>query len=394
MAYERGVIESERPKRAQRPRPAWPAQAGEVELRVGYVRLVDAAPLFVAQDCGFFRKRGLRVALSREVGWATVGEKVAFGELDAAQALCPMPLAAAAARQPGAVPCVTGLVLSRGGNAIVLSEELWKRGARDAEGLRRDIASRRGSREYVFASAHTASSHAFLLRQWLRSGGVCPDGDVRLIALPPSQMPRNLAAGTIDGFCAGEPWPSLAIRDGIGWSPAASPDIAPGHPEKTFMVRESFAERERETHLALLAALLEACAFCDRPKNRDAVARACAQRHRLDCDRALAHQALARQFDYGMGRREETPGFLYFSRDAANELSDADADWALRGLKDAVPSLAADLEQPGILRRAYRNDIYKEALKLASPPAANSFSYLSKFHENAQQNRPSAAARR
>ena len=38
----------------------------------------------------------------------------------------------------------------------------------------------------------------------------------------------NLAAGTIDGYCAGEPWNTLAVREGAGWCPAWSAAQAPG----------------------------------------------------------------------------------------------------------------------------------------------------------------------
>jgi len=51
--------------------------------------LTDAAPLIVAEQRGLFKQRGLRVALQREVGWATIREKILYGELDAAQAPAP-----------------------------------------------------------------------------------------------------------------------------------------------------------------------------------------------------------------------------------------------------------------------------------------------------------------
>ena len=62
-------------------------------LRLGYVRLLDAAPIIVADSLGFFRDEGLDVRLSREVGWATIRDKIAFGELDVAQALSPLAFA-------------------------------------------------------------------------------------------------------------------------------------------------------------------------------------------------------------------------------------------------------------------------------------------------------------
>ena len=74
--------------------------------------------------------------------------------------------------------------------------------------------------------------------------------------VPPAQMFRNLQAGTIDGFCAGEPWNSLAVRAGVGWCPTWSAAQAPGHVEKVLMVTERFAETRAAEHAALISALV------------------------------------------------------------------------------------------------------------------------------------------
>ena len=95
--------------------------AGHPALRVGFVPLTDCAPLVMAYELGLFQKYELRVSLQRELGWATVRDKIIYGELDAAHALAPMPLAAALGL--GSVPCecVTAAVLSLNGNGITVS---------------------------------------------------------------------------------------------------------------------------------------------------------------------------------------------------------------------------------------------------------------------------------
>src|SRR5580704_14591102 len=102
-------------------------------LRVGFVPLTDCAPLVMAQELGFFRKHGLRVKLERELGWATVRDKMIYGELEAAHALAAMPVTATLGL--GSIPCacLTALVLNLNGNAITLSNDLWKRGVRDGD---------------------------------------------------------------------------------------------------------------------------------------------------------------------------------------------------------------------------------------------------------------------
>src|SRR5206468_1964186 len=87
-------------------------------LRVGFVPLVDCAPVVMARELGLFEKYGLDVALSREIGWASVRDKIIFRELEASQAVAGMVVAAS--RGMGSIPCecVTGLVLNLHGNAI------------------------------------------------------------------------------------------------------------------------------------------------------------------------------------------------------------------------------------------------------------------------------------
>src|SRR5690606_30507522 len=159
--------------------------------------------------------------------------------------------------------CLTACVLSTGGNAITLSNRLWERGVRDAATLGREIVATRHDRQLVFGVAAAHATHFLHLSEWLRSGNIHPRRDVRIVVVPPPQVFRNLSAGTIDGYCVGEPWNSLAVQHGIGWCAATSTDIHPNHPEKVLMVRTDFARARHEEHLSLVAALVESCRQCD-----------------------------------------------------------------------------------------------------------------------------------
>ncbi|MGH7954092.1 MAG: ABC transporter substrate-binding protein, partial [Limisphaerales bacterium] len=77
-------IFSEKPLRPSRPlREAKSIGA----LHLGFVPLTDCAPLVMAQELGLFKKYGLNVILSRELGWATIRDKIIHRELDAAHAV-------------------------------------------------------------------------------------------------------------------------------------------------------------------------------------------------------------------------------------------------------------------------------------------------------------------
>jgi len=256
-----------------------PALQRNHKLRVGFVPLTDCAPLAMAQELGLFQKYGSRVELSRELGWASIRDKIIHRELDAAHALAAMPVAASLGLGSIACDCLTGLVLNLNGNAITLSNDLWARGVRDGKTLRAEISRSRPGKVLTFGVVFPFSSHRHLLRRWLSAHGIAPERDVRIVVVPPPQMAANLRAGHLDGFCAGEPWNSVAVQARAGWIAVTSLDLDPLHPEKVLMVRRDFAARRHPEHLALIAALLEACEYCDQLEN-----------HQLKCS------PLARQF--------------------------------------------------------------------------------------------------
>jgi ABC-type nitrate/sulfonate/bicarbonate transport system substrate-binding protein len=198
-------------------------------LRIGFLALTDAAPLIVAEQRGFFAQHGLRVTLEREVGWATIREKILYGELDAAQAPAPMLWSAQLGLGCAAHPVLTAFVFNLGGNALTLSNKLYDEGVRDAETLRVVARKRRGESRLTIGVVFPFSSHHLHLRRWLSGAGLVPDQDVRIAIVPPAQMFRNLEAGTIDGYWSGEPWNSIAVRAGVGWCPTWSAAQAPGH---------------------------------------------------------------------------------------------------------------------------------------------------------------------
>lgn len=118
---------------------------------------------------------------------------------------------------------------------------------------------------------HPTSMQNLILRYWLAAGGIDPDRDVKLIVLPPAQMLSNLKQGNIDGYCVGEPWNDRAVYEQVGYVIATALDIWPGQPEKVLGVREDWANKNPQTHIALVKALLEACEYCDNRQNREEI---------------------------------------------------------------------------------------------------------------------------
>ncbi len=244
----------------------------KVNLEIGFIPLTDCAPLVVAKEKGFFEKHGLEeVTLNREPNWKAIAKGMATGRLDAAQMVAGMPisLTMGAGNNPP-LPMVSALALSRNGNAITLSKHLYDQGVRTLADFKAALEAT-PDKVHTLGMVYPSSMHNLTLRYWLASGGIDPDQDVSLTVIPPPQMVSNLKAGNIDGYCVGEPWNSRAVNEGHGFVVATDLDLFPGHIEKVLGVREEWANKYPQTHLALVKALLEACQYCDDPRNREEI---------------------------------------------------------------------------------------------------------------------------
>ena len=246
-------------------------------LRLGFIALSDCAPLVMAQELGLYARFGLKVELHREVGWATIRDKVIYGELDAAHAPAGLVVAASCGLGSVQVECLTGLVLNLHGNAITLSQELWNKGVRDGRTLRQEITRRH--EPCTFGVVHAYSAHHFLLRELAARTAN---------RARPRRRPdrhRSARAGLRQSQSRPSGWFLCGRTLELAWRcsqklagawPRAR-TIAPRHPEKAIdVVRREFADALRE-HLPLIAALTEAQEFCARPENRELIIETLAQ---------------------------------------------------------------------------------------------------------------------
>ena len=339
-------------------------------IRLGFVPLNDSAPIIMAKELGLFEKHGLDVTLHREAGWATIRDKIIYGELDAAHALGTMPVSISFGLNSIPCECLTGMVLNLNGNAITLSQALWERGVRDGRTLRNEALKAKGSRALTFGAVAPLSSHNFLLRAWLAGIGVHPDRDVRIVIVPPAQMCLNLKEGNLDGYCVGEPWNSVAVQNGIGWCVGASCQLAPLHPEKVLLVRKQFATDRASEHLRLIAALIEACAWCDAASNRAQLVRTLSRSEYLNLHESSLLAGFSPLFKFGNGRSELLPDFTVFHRYETNEPSMEKAAWLVNNLLHSGVLPDPSLINATAARQLFRADIYHEALRLLNEQPA------------------------
>ena len=330
------------------------------ELVLGFVPLNDAAPLIVAQERGLFAAEGLQVRLSREVSWATVRDKVAAGALDGAHMLAPIALACSLGVGGELQPMIAPMALNRSGAAFTLSRRLtaiMPTGEDRRISLKRLIAERqaRGEPQLVFAVVFAYSTHNYLLRYWLAEAGIDPDQDVRITVAPPSRMASRMAAGELDGFCAGEPWSAVAEDENLGDVAFRAFEIWPDVPEKVLGVTAGWARRNPDQLQALLRALLKAAAWADDAENREQLAQ------------LLARPAYV---DAPVGSIERSLPTTTFHRNAANAPLPVQAGWLLSQMM-RWGQAPRELDLRGVAEHVYRLDLYnRAAADLGWPPVA------------------------
>jgi nitrate/nitrite transport system ATP-binding protein len=336
----------------------------KVNLDIGFVPLTDCAPLVIAKEKGFFQKYGLEaVTLSREPSWKAISEGVASKRLDAAQMTAGMPLAMTMGMGGKApLPTVTGLVLSRNGNAITFSKQLYDAGVRTLTDFKAAIAQT-PDKIHTLAVVHPSSMHNLMLRHWLASGGIDPDTDVNVTVIPPAQMVATLKAGSIDGYCVGEPWNSHAVQEGLGFVIATDFDIWAGHLEKVLGVREDWANQYPQTHLALVKALLEACEYCDDRRHREELVELLSRPEYVGANPAYIRPGLLDPYSRSLDAEPENlPRFNQFYVDQTNCPYRTEGLWIMAQFArwGLTPFPKNWLE---ILSRVRRVDVFGEAAR-------------------------------
>ncbi|MEX0607590.1 MAG: CmpA/NrtA family ABC transporter substrate-binding protein [Halofilum sp. (in: g-proteobacteria)] len=349
----------------------------EIERRrvtVGYVPLADCAPLAVAQRLGFFQSEGLEVSLSAEPSWANIRDKIQLGQLDAAQMLAPMPLAASLGIDGRATPMLTALTLNLNGNGITVAHPLYERmqalapgslaqSPVSAEALAAVIADRRARAEppLRLATVYPFSTHAYQLRYWLSAASIDPDRDVCLRVVPPPLMATHLRAGWIDGYCVGEPWNSAAVVGGDGRTLITSHELWANGQEKVLGVTAAWAERHPNTHRALIRALLSACQWLDQSANRAAVARILSEGAYVDVSASVLERSLTGAFAYAPGEPvTQVDDLLVFHRYAANFPWRSHTLWYASQMA-RWGHLPAGVDLSAAVQQAVRPDLFREA---------------------------------
>jgi len=243
-------------------------------VKIGFIPLTDSASVIMAQELGLYKKYGVDVVVEKEASWANVRDKLLVGELSAAHCLFGMPFSVyEGIGGPKGKELKIAMLLSVNGQATTLSSAAFAGvGYGDLKGLKAAVEALKAKKEATFAMTFPGGTHDLWLRYTLAAAGV-DLSTVKIITIPPPQMVANMKVGTMDGFNVGEPWGGVAVKQNIGFTFLATQDLWKDHPEKALVFNPEFVAAHRDQVKAIMKAVLEASAYVDDPKNKDAVAK-------------------------------------------------------------------------------------------------------------------------
>ena len=340
-------------------------------LSIAFLPLTDCAILAVAKEQGFAEEEGIDLTLVRDTSWATVRDRLVYGQVQGAHMLAPLAVGVTLGLSEHKAKLISPFKLGLNGNLVILSRHLaaslpGQRAERIADPAKaaQDIAAAfrtATGRVPVLGVVHRFSSHALMLRYWLASADLLPDRDYSLRILPPSLMGDALASGEIDGFCAGEPWGTVAVAAGAGEVVAVGARIWQRGVEKLLTLRSDWASEHAETVDALLRACDRAAAWCDTPNNRDALAQLLARDAYVGRPVEELLPALTGHLIVSADERDEpVPDVLLFHCEAANFpwrsqglwIYSQFVRWGFVEMSDDGRDTAASVLRPDIYRRA------------------------------------------
>lgn len=340
-------------------------------IRAAFLPLTDSAVLVAAREKGFAEAQGIDLELVRTTSWATLRDRLVYGQVQAAQMLAPLAVAVTLglSQQPAALSAP--FKLNSNGNMLVMSGEFAAALEQDLParladplGTGHDFAAAIGlfKRKPIIGIVHRFSGHALMLRYWLGSVGIDPDRDVVLRVLPPSLTVEAMRLGEIDGFIAGDPWPAAAIAQGLAEAVAIGARIWQRGVEKVLALRTDWMDANAETVDRLLLALAAAARWCDDSANREELAGLLARPAYVGEPAELIEAGLAGEvLPRAHAPAVEQPDFLLFHREATAFPWRSQALWIYSQLvrwKQAEPSAEAEASAGAV----FRPDIYRRAL--------------------------------
>ena len=368
------------------------------ELKFGFIKLTDCAPIVIAKEKGFFDDEGLSVEVVAQSNWKTLLDGVISGDLDGAHMLSGQPIAATLGIGTKA-HIITPFTMDLNGNGITVSNSIWQQMQKNDPAL--DTAEPKHpitadalkpiAESYIaqgkklqMGMVFPVSTHNYEIRYWLAAAGINPgmytsadvggrtDAMVELSVTPPPMMPATLEAGNIQGYCVGEPWNQAAVAKGIGVPVTTNYDIWKNNPEKVFGVTKEWADENPQTMLAVVKALIRAGKWLDETDsdgsfvNREEACRILSRSDYVGADFEVIKNSMTGSFIFQKSDVREMPDFNVFFKYQCTYPWYSDGVWFLTQMRRW-----GQIEEPkdaawyaSTVKEIYKPEIYMAAAEL------------------------------
>ncbi|HQF48072.1 MAG TPA: CmpA/NrtA family ABC transporter substrate-binding protein [Flavobacterium alvei] len=336
-------------------------------VRLGFIPLTDCSPIVMAKELGLFKKYGVEVVVTKESSWANVRDKILTGELDGAHCLYSMPFSVytGVGGKAGSEMKIA-MMLNVNGQAITLSNDFCgKVGFKQMNKVTPVVAAKlKAEKEVTFAMTFPGGTHDLWLRNWMSIAGLNQRA-VKIITIPPPQMVANMKVGNMDGYCVGEPWGGVAVKQGIGFTQVASQDIWKDHPEKALVVNKDFSAKRKADLVKVMKAVMEACKWLDVPANRKKAAAIIGKAPYVNAPAEVIENRLMGNYDLGCNQGTEVYDkdyMLFYKGGTVNYPRKSHAIWAMAqfvrfGYLKEAPNYNA------IADKLILQDLYEEVAK-------------------------------
>lgn len=352
---------------------------------LGYIPIVESAPLIVAKAKGFFAKYGMTdVKVSKQANWGSARDNVEIGSagggIDGGQWQMPMPYLineGKITKGNAKIPMYVLCQLNTQGNGIAIASKHKGKGiGLNLSGAKSVFDGLKASTPFTAAYTFPQANQDFWIRYWLAAGGINPDTDVKLLTVPAAQTVANMKTGTMDAFSTGDPWPYRIVKDGIGFMAALTAEIWKNHPEEYFAMRGDWVDKHPKAAKAILKGIMEAQQWCDKPENRKELAQILAQRDYFGVPVDVLAAPFEGKYNMGDGREVNDPKMatLYW-KDERGSVSYPYQSHDLWFLTESVrwgflpPETLKTAKD--LIKKVNREDLWKEAAKEAGVAAAD-----------------------
>ncbi|MEM9717084.1 MAG: CmpA/NrtA family ABC transporter substrate-binding protein [Pseudomonadota bacterium] len=334
-------------------------------LNIGFVPLVDCAPLIVAKELQFAADEGLDLNLLRQPSWAALRDLLALGHLEAAHMLAPLPIAMSLGLSGVPVDVDVLMNISANGTVIgvspAIAKKMQKTGWSGHTGTAKDalIALDASTETFKVGVPFPFSMHKLLFEYWMRNTGLA--AKAQIVTQQPPLMTDALARGDIDVFCVGEPWGQVAVNTANAELILTGSQIWSFAPEKVLAVRREWGFQNDATVAALMRAVYKACQWLDQPDNRPLAVEILARSEHLNLPYEALDPAISKHLHLNQNSEPMMmENFIHFHRHAATFPWKSQAAWIAEHLLN--PSEDDTTKHVKAATECFRTDLYRRHL--------------------------------